>query len=212
LTWGAPGLKNIQGSLNSVGGFRILDETMDAVDGTVNTSAEHTFVSTTIPGASLPPWPGTLLAYSHPCSRVRFTNVTGCDLALQLSLPGAYDRPLFSYSLWTCSGLSGNSVARQLWGWVKSIKVNVTSAAAGTLQVLSQFGNFPVILADYSRTTFAPTVDLSVAGLHTITLPQAMWFTGYVTPFVDPAAATTAHFTIEIVTNPSEKTFVCTFA
>jgi hypothetical protein len=201
----APGLKMMRSNLNSENGFRVSD---------VQKVGSNTAVYTNLPGSTLPTLPGSpRLSGPHPCPHVRFTNVTGCAEAIKASYPGAYDRPLHSYAKWVITAdLAGNTDTLECWGIVKSIIVNVTVAAAGTLHILAPGDNYPVILANGSKSTFAPTVNLSVSGSHTIDLSGGpYWFTGPATPAV--ASPTTARFTIEIITDPGiGRTFSCTFA
>lgn len=181
-----------------------------SMKGTRVASVSDDGTTTRLPTGLIDGFPASTTSLGpHPCPLLRLSGVTGCAEAIDYSQPGAYNKPLYSYSKRFYNGLTGDGNAVLMWGKLTSITVNVTSAAAGTLKVLGHFDNFPTLKNDNTVFSYAPTVDLSVPGIHVITPPEDLWFTGFATPF---CAATTAIFSIEMITDQGMgRAFACSF-
>jgi ribonuclease HI len=135
----------------------------------------------------------------HPCLSLRLRDVTGGKEALEYSRPVAYGMPWGSYAYREFDGLTGTAEVMNLWDTPTLVRVTVTSAAAGTLKLFGQFDNYPHLDEnDDPQTDWNPTVDLSVAGVHDVTIPPNRRLTGTVTPF---CASTSAVFSVEIITD-----------
>lgn len=214
--WTVPGTNIIwQGTYENEGMFRIIDVTQDAT---------NTYVKTNLSGG-FPGVPGLLAIKVHPSPKFTCTNCTGSDAALDLSQapPGA---PLYSYSKRAFSPTTMGILATQkIWGKLVSLKVNVispyTGTGAATLNVGGQFHNF-TIKSDNTVFDYVPVINLKVAGERVITplgvtcngvagacngdshlsLPEAVWFSGSIIPYMNNGITGTApRFTVEIVTD-----------
>lgn len=206
----------VSGQYSSEAGFTIGGVTINATnDGIImyTTLTDAAAMISTLPGASKK-------LRSHPCPRLRLTNVTGCAKALDWSQPGAYDRPYASYSKRSYDQtMTAGQEGVPVWGRLTSLKINVVQAYSGAalgLLRMSRFANFPVILPDYSTSTYGPVINLKIAGERIITpsgvtgtqtgdtglaLPNALaWFTGDMTPYIDgDLSAGTMFVTIEYI-------------
>lgn len=221
------------GAYQTMGAFRVVGVTQDATNVYVQTSLAGGF-------PDLPLSAGKLNIRTPPVRSATFVNVTGCADVVDLSQPGAWRRPLYSYSKRTYDGTTGATGAEQvrMWGNLVSLKVNVTTAYTGAQSTLTfglgQFDNYPVILTDSSAGTYGPRFNLKVTGERVITVGSTtgaqtgdtnlnvssdIWFTGPIQPSIsaDISGETSDKwpvFTVEIITDQDidlVRTFTCSF-
>jgi hypothetical protein len=164
--------------------------------------------NTTLP-TSPDTWPtDTLGITQHYCPKARFNSIAGGSALAAQAYPGGQNRPLFervfvSYP----SGLSGDGTQVLWWGRIVSVKVNVISPAAGTLHLAGQFDNMKVIDSLGTIYDWGVQVNLNLPGLQTFTTDNyapsggvgPYWSTDGAGPWVNPAAPTSAVFTIEYI-------------
>lgn len=127
--------------------------------------------------------------YVPPAMSCRFESCTGTDQAVDLSQAAAQNRPLHSYTkrqytgnlptasssgfrLSAAGALAGQGSKVQMWGYIQSIKFNVTRAytgAQGTLTAgLGQF--FTWLNINDTWTQYNPRINMKVLGERVITV------------------------------------------
>jgi len=166
----------------------------------ITADSSYTYYQTTLP-AVLPTWNTT--PYSnpdrivpHPCQSVTFINVSGCPQATWMSsAPPA--RPAFEYSKLTYFGSmpqNGTNLLRGYnWGNLSKLTINVRKAYSGaTSPAVANVAGI-VTTSSYTANYYYVNIDLTQAGLRTITpttingalgndvlgsAPGNIWFTG----------------------------------
>jgi hypothetical protein len=147
VRWAVPGhLAILYGAAEAQAAFMVLDVWADAT---------HTRIRTTLEGST---WPNIALqgdtvlnVMAHPCLDLRMKNCVGSNDAINLSQPGAYGKPAFSYSKWTYTkaDTAGVPYGPRVWGQQGTIRIDVIQPYAGpgplTVSVYGQFDPLVVI-------------------------------------------------------------------
>lgn len=220
--WATPGGRLIfsGGAVNGSGSSNDCEATVLSVTKT----AAGTITKTT----PLPSWqtaPTGIMA--HPCPSLYLGNCTGCLDAVDLSQPGAQNKPLYSYSKRTYTGDNSGTMIKLfgspgpiVWGTLKLITITVSQAYTGALTLTMQpFQPLRQITTGGAGASWDPTIDLKTTGVRTITtasvvglgadiitVPGALWFCRdqVITPSRDVSGESSALWpivTIEIETD-----------
>lgn len=187
--WAVPGASLFfKGTRTNEGStFRVNSVTDDGTD---------TIIATSLTGG-FPNVPGTLAISTHPCPVWSGTGNTGCPEAVELSLPGAQGKPLYSYTKRTYTGAWRTSPDFQQWGALTSITVTMPTAYSGaqgtlTAEILGQFGGTVLSVDHTSLLSYDPIINLKQTGTRTIlpgsvsgqagdtlgAAPGLIWFAG----------------------------------
>lgn len=169
LPWAIPGRWCFFGGAQLYAvAFQVLAVTRDAT---------HTIVTTSLSGGfpAIPLRSGSFLDLrSHPCPLWSGTGNSGCADIVDMSQAGQQNKPVFSYSKRPYTGAIGTTEQARFFmvGRLVSVSINVITPYTGgnsPLFHLSRFDNWPVILDDYSGSTFGPIVNPKIAGNRIIT-------------------------------------------
>jgi hypothetical protein len=219
VAWAVPGAKLFFGGTYRYSfPFTVLD---------VSKSGSNTLITTDQAGG-FPTIPGGVGEVdTHPAPACTFSNCIGSSNAINFSQATA-GNPLYTYSKLTYTGNIGSAPGIGIIGKLVSLKINVTTPYTGihsplSLEVMKEGAN--TIKPDVTYFAYDPFINLSVAGLRTITpsgvtgtqsgdsglsAPGAIWFAGggtlgpyLATDISGESSSVWPTFSIELITDQS---------
>lgn len=136
------------------------------------------YISTNMSSLPLIPNNGTYSIKTHTCPQLTFTSCTGCDEALSFS-NSPPNKPLGSYWNLNYSGNIGTvRTPLIISGKLISAAFNVTTPLVGLSGKFDLNSPFVYTISDGTERTWSPSIDLTAAGLRTITTSGVTGSTG----------------------------------
>lgn len=161
VTWATPGaILFFRGIFNVMPGFTVTDVTEDSTFVYVHTNLAGGF-----PALDYGSYATSKNVRTHPCPKFTCTGCTGDNLLLDMNNAPA-ETPLYSWSTRVYDGTDGAPIGPTIWGWIKTLDIDVTTAYTGARSnaAFTPFATKSAVAQDYSSTTYGPIVRITNPG------------------------------------------------